>query len=150
MFRKFNWGTGIATFIGLFLIGMGVLIYASLQQRFDLVEQEYYPQGLEYQKQIDKMANTAALSGKLKLEQNENELLVLFPDDMRNIPVIGTIHIFRPSDENADFTDSIKLDSSLVHHILISRLVHGKYIAKISWEAEGKQYYAEESIGIVK
>ena len=62
---KFNWGTGIFIFITLFLLVNAFVIYKSFQQRNDLVEEEYYPQGLEYQKQIDRFAKANALSAKI-------------------------------------------------------------------------------------
>lgn len=145
---KFNWGTGIFIFIAVFLLSMGALVYFSMQQRFDLVEDEYYPQSLAYQKQIDRMANAGKLSGKVILEQVDSSLLIRFPEDLSGREVKGMVHMFRPSDEHADFSDSLQLDSGLVQRIPLNRLINGRYIAKISWQMDGKEYYLENSVRI--
>ncbi|MFH1121671.1 MAG: FixH family protein [Bacteroidota bacterium] len=147
---KFNWGTGIFMFIGLFLLSMAALIYFSVQQRFDLVESEYYPQGLEYQKQIDRIAVTGKLSEKIVITQQQNLLMVKFPADLKGREIKGKIYMFRPSDQYADFTDSIKFDSSLIQRIPVTKLKAGRYIAKISWLMNGKEYYFEEGVRILK
>ncbi len=147
---KFNWGTGIFAFIVLFLLSMFALVYFSMQQRFDLVETEYYPQGLEYQKQIDRIANASKLSAPVTIEQKDDFLLFQFPPDMKEKQVKGTVFMFRPSDMTADFTDSIKFDSTLVQRIPVSGLTAGRYIAKISWTMDGKEFYHEEGVRIVK
>jgi len=147
---KFNWGTGIFMFIGLFLLSMAALIYFSLQERFDLVETEYYPQSLEYQKQIDRIAVTGQLSEKILISQQQDHLTVKFPVELKGKEVKGQIYMFRPSDQDADFTDSLKIDTSLVQRIPVSKLKAGRYIAKISWSMDGKEYYFEEGVRIVK
>jgi hypothetical protein len=147
---KFNWGTGIFTFIAIFLIGMVALVYFSMQQRFDLVETEYYPQGLEYQKQIDRIANTDKLTGKFLIEQQQEILLITFPEDLKGKNVTGLVNMFRPSDIEADVIDSLKLDSSLVQRIPAAGLKAGRYIAKISWTMDGIEYYHEEGVRINK
>lgn len=147
---KFNWGTGIFIFIGIFLLSMAALVYFSLQQRFDLVETEYYPQGLEYQKQIDRMAMTEKLSEKISITQQNDTLLVKFPVDMKGKVFKGQIHMFRPSDQDADYTDSIRTGNGLVQRIPVSGLKSGRYVAKISWTMDGREYYFEEGVRIDK
>ncbi len=147
---KFNWGTGIFIFIGLFLLSMFALVYFSMQQRFDLVETEYYPQGLEYQKQIERIANADQLSGRISIVQEPGFLLFRYPEAMRDKKTSGIVYLFRPSDQDADFTDSLRFDSTLVQRIPLDRLKSGRYIAKISWTMNGKEYYYEEGVRIVK
>lgn len=147
---KFNWGTGIFTFIAIFLIGMVVLVYFSMQQRFDLVETEYYPQGLEYQNQIERISNADKLSGKFLIEQKEEMLLITFPSDLKGKEVQGLVNMFRPSDIEADVIDSLKIDSMLVQRLPLAELKAGRYVAKISWNMDGKEYYHEEGVRIVK
>lgn len=141
---NFNWGTGIFIFIALFLLANAVVIYLSFQQKNDLVTEEYYPQGLEYQKQIDRFANANALSGKISITQIEGELVVSYPDELKGKPVKGQVIFFRPSDERADFSDSIRFDSTLVQRIAIQKMMKGKYIAKFFWIMD-KQEFAQES-----
>jgi len=140
---QFNWGTGIFTFIVLFLIANGVVIYKSFQQKYDLVEKEYYPEGLEYQKQIDRFANANALSAKIAIENSGDNLIITYPKEFKNKAVTGKVIFFRPSDEKADFSDSIKFDTAMIQHVQVQKMMKGKYIAKFLWIMDSKEFAQE-------
>jgi hypothetical protein len=142
---KFNWGTGIFIFIAFFLLANAVVIYFSFQQKNDLVAEEYYPQGLEYQKQIDRFAKTNALSGKIVISEDKDGLVILYPADLKGKDLKGEVVFFRPSDENADFQDSISFDTAMIQRIAVDKFIRGKYVAKFLWEMDGKEY-AHESV----
>ena len=143
---KFNWGTGIFIFITLFLLVNAFVIYKSFQQRNDLVEEEYYPQGLEYQKQIDRFAKANALSAKIEISEEAGELVITYPNELNSKNIKGQVIFFRPSDENADFSDSIRFDTAMVQRIPIQKMIKGKYIAKFFWIMDGKEYAHESTI----
>jgi hypothetical protein len=143
---KFNWGTGIFIFIGLFLLVNAFVIYISFEQKYDLVEEEYYPQGLEYQKQINRFANANSLHGKIEIEEAADGLLISYPDDLKGKNVKGQVVFFRPSDEDADFSDSIKFDTAMQQHISLQKILKGKYIAKFFWTMDGKEYAHEKAV----
>lgn len=143
---KFNWGTGIFTFIALFLLANGVVIYKSLQQHNDLVEKDYYPEGLEYQKQIDRFANANLLSSKISIVNSDGSIIITYPMELKGKEVKGKVIFFRPSDEKADFSDSIKFDTSMIQRVQVQKMLKGKYIAKFIWSMENKEYAQECSL----
>jgi hypothetical protein len=145
---KFNWGTGIFIFIALFLLANAVVIYFSLQQKYDLVTEEYYPQGLEYQKQIDRFANANNLSGKLVVTEEGSDMVIQYPVELKGRDVVGQIVFFRPSDEKADFKDSIRFDTAMIQRIPIQKMMKGKYIAKFFWTMDNKEYASEKTVRI--
>jgi len=147
---KFNWGTGIAVVIALFLLANAFVIYKSLQQKYDLVAEEYYPQGLEYQKQIDRFAKANALSGEIMISQEPQALVIAYPMDLKGRVVKGQVVIFRPSDENADFTDSIQFDTAMVQRIPINKFINGKYVAKFFWKMDNMEYAHENAFRVNK
>jgi len=147
---KFNWGTGIFMFLVLFLLACSFVIYKSFQQRNDLVEEEYYPQGLEYQKQIDRFAKANALSGKIVINEDQSGVLITYPIDLKGKALNGNIVFFRPSDENADFNDSIRFDTSMIQRIPAERFIQGKYVAKFFWKMDGKEYANETTFKVNK
>ncbi len=147
---KFNWGTGIFIFITLFLLVNVFVIYKSLQQRNDLVSEEYYPQGLEYQKQIDRFANANSLKGKIAINQDAGGILISYPGDLKGRIIKGQVVFFRPSDENADFNDSIRFDTALIQYIPVDKFIAGKYIAKFFWTMDGKEYANESAFRVNK
>ena len=142
---KFNWGTGIFTFIVLFLLVNAFVIYKSFQQKNDLVEEEYYPKGLDYQKQIDRFANANALSGKIEIIEKDNKLEIKYPGELKGKKVLGLVNFFRPSDENADFKDSIRFDTSMIQRIPAEKFIKGKYVAKFYWLMDGKEFAHEST-----
>jgi len=143
---KFDWGTGIFIFIALFLLVNAFVIYKSFQQRNDLVIEEYYPQGLEYQKQIDRFANANSLSGKIQIRTDANELSISYPLDLKGKDIKGKVIFFRPSDERADFNDSIKFDTAMIQRIAADKMMKGKYIAKFFWIMDGKEFAYESMV----
>jgi len=145
---KFNWGTGIFIFIALFLLVNAFVIFKSFQQRNDLVTEEYYPQGLEYQKQIDRFANANALAGKIKIIEQAGDLMISYPAEFKGKNVKGQVIFFRPSDENADFSDSIAFDTTMIQKIPIEKVIKGKYIAKFFWIMDGKEFAHESTVRI--
>ncbi len=147
---KFNWGTGIFIFIALFLLANAVVIYFSFQQKNDLVAEEYYPLGLEYQKQIDRFAKTNALSAKIVISEDKEGLVIKYPYDLKSKDLKGEVVFFRPSDENADFHDSIRFDTAMIQRIAVDKFIQGKYIAKFFWKMDGKEYAHESTFRVTK
>jgi hypothetical protein len=143
---KFNWGTGIFIFIALFLLACSFVIYKSFQERNDLVVEEYYPQGLEYQKQIDRFANANSLTGKIEITEVLDGLQITYPKELKGKDVKGQVIFFRPSDENADFRDSIQFDTVMVQRISLQQKIKGKYIAKFFWTMDGKEFAHESTV----
>jgi len=142
---KFDWGTGIFIFIALFLLANAFVIFKSFQQKNDLVVEEYYPQGLEYQKQIDRFAEANALSGRISISENAQGLVITYPSDLKGKNLKGEVIFFRPSDEQADFHDSIQFDTAMIQRIPVEKFIKGKYVAKFFWVMDGKEF-AHESI----
>lgn len=140
---KFNWGTGIALVIIVFLIAVISFVLFTTTIPIDLVEEDYYPRELNYQEQITMQANTDALEEKLTFEKTDSLLLVSFPDFFRGKVVSGTILVYRPSDHTQDKLYPIELDSNNFFYIPAFRLLPGKYILKANWTCEGIPYYQE-------
>ena len=59
---KWNWGTGIAITLVLFIGLMSFMVFKSTQQRFDLVSENYYEEELNYQEVIDQKRNSSNVS----------------------------------------------------------------------------------------
>ncbi len=150
MKTKFNWGTGITIFIALFLLANAFVIYKSFQERNDLVSEEYYPQGLEYQKQIDRFAKANALSSQIIISEDPQGMVITYPPELKGRDVKGEVVFFRPSDENADFHDSIKFDTTMIQRVPAGKFIKGKYVAKFYWKMDGKEYAHENTFRVEK
>ena len=65
---KFNWGYKILLVYGLFVIGIMFLVFKSTQQKYDLVQKDYYADELKYQNVIDASQKAKDLGGELKTD----------------------------------------------------------------------------------
>ncbi len=143
---KFNWGTGIFITIVIFLIGMITLVVISSMQPLNLVTPDYYPKGIDYQQQINKIEKTKELVEKIQLTQDDKFIYINFPAiDSINIPV-GKILVFFPRDKNLDREFNIEVNNSLIQTISKEGMVKGRCIIKIDWSFDGVDYYQEEDM----
>lgn len=148
---KFNWGTGIFIFIIIFVVSMLTMVYFSFQQDNELVDESYYPRGMEYQQQIDRRERAQQLSYPFNAEQINNELIVAYPSEFKEMAFEkGEIYFYRPSAQKFDVKEEMKPGPDLKQTFPLSRFQTGKYIVKYSWIMGGKEYYDEKSITISK
>lgn len=143
---KFNWGTGI--FI---VIILGVLWYISLaifstRQEFHLVENDYYAQGINHEKHIEKVRNAKALNNRFSAEVMKDSLILQIPDWDSSKVVQGTIWFYRPDNANDDFRLALALDKYGKQAIDIKNRRKGKYQIKLDWLVGNTEYYDETVI----
>ena len=143
---KWNWGTKlfIATVIFmLFLLGM---VYMTTLQDRSMVEDEYYQKSMVYQEMIDKKANSKQLESQIQINMGRDYLSIIFQDFFDPESISGEIKIYRPSDIKLDVLIPIRLDSTRSFHFPKNKMVKGKYIVKIDYNVEDKDFYQEEVI----
>ncbi len=143
---KFNWGHGIFIFLTIFLLTMAFVVYKSFQEKNALVESEYYPKGLVYEKQIKRIANADAMPEKISLSELNGSVVIKFPSIFKEARISGSLYFYRPSDDTGDHTEPIKCDSTLLQKVPAGKLMSGKYIVKMNWTMNGKEYYHEEAL----
>ena len=144
---KFNWGTGIFIFIIFFVITMLGVVYLSFQQDNELVDESYYPKGMEYQQEIDSWNRALALSSLFNAEQVNDEVIVTYPAEFKEMNFEkGEIYFYRPSAQKFDMKEEMKPGPDLKQIFPLSRFHSGKYIVKYSWIMGGEVYYDEKTI----
>jgi hypothetical protein len=145
---KFNWGTGIFIVIIVFILAVaGFMIYVSTLD-INLVEDNYYDKELVYQDRIDRINNTAALTWKIGIKQDQGRLILQFPSQEPPIAPEGTLLLYRPSDPGKDITIPLQLNDSARQIIDIARIDRGKWVIKLDWKTNGKSYYFEKEVFI--
>ena len=146
MKMKFNWGTGIFIVIVIFLVAVIAFFIFINSLDINLVEDNYYEKELVYQERIDKINNTSALAGKIKIIQEPGLIIIQFPDiDPAFIPE-GSLLFYRPSDPGKDFTVPLQLSDSLRQAFDVSGLDKGRWMLKLDWKMGGNEYYFEEAV----
>ena len=145
---KMNWGTGIFITLVIFLIGMMTLVIISSMQPLNLVSPDYYPKGIDYQKQINKISRVKALDKKIEFSQNDGNVYIEFPslDSLNTID--GEILFFFPRDSNLDQAYKINVNEALIQVVSTEGMAKGRCIIKVDWSQNSIDYYLEQAIMI--
>ena len=126
-----------------FVAMMLVMVFLAMRQQVDLDAPDYYDQELAYQKRIDASKNNAAEGVKWKIEPQNNQVVISYPDSLQASSVNGSILFFRASDANLDVKESIKLDDNGQQFIPLTEFIKGAYLVKIDWKVGEKNYFEQ-------
>ncbi|HFS67200.1 MAG TPA: cytochrome C oxidase Cbb3 [Flavobacteriia bacterium] len=144
---KINWGTGIVIALVAFMLFILSFVYKTFtNKKYDhhLVTEEYYKDELNYQKEIDAEKNASNLSSKIIIKHLDDGIEVVFPEDLKDKKINGTIHFLRSSNEKLDFEIPIKLTNNK-QKIADAKLVKGIYIVTIKWQSDNKKYQYKDN-----
>lgn len=145
---KLNWGHKILVVFIAFVAMMVTLVYKSIKTDFDLVSKEYYKDELAFQEVIDGKNNALALSTPSNVSIENKELVIQLPAEMKNTNLKGSIWFYCPVDASFDKKMDLITDKNAKQLIALSDFQPANYIVKLQWNADGKKYYAEQSIRI--
>ncbi len=146
---KFNWGHGIILVLVLAVSGFLFLVFITTRERIDMVTEDYYPKELKYEDQIKKSKNYNALSQKVKVEINDQQVLIQFPKEAgRAEEIEGVVHFYRPSDKYLDIEEDIDLDSAFSATFSKGDFKEGKYELIIEWKVGEKAFLTKQDIYI--
>jgi len=119
-----------------------------MNQQVNLVSPDYYPKGVNYDKQIAKIKNLELLKEKVSVKKGDEILEIIFPEELRNKIIKGNIQFYYITDYQKDINHEINLDSSLKQQFRLSQFQNGRYIIKLDWEADSTAYYQEIDINL--
>jgi len=142
-----NWGAKIAILYISFVALIVTLVVSSMHQKFDLVSNDYYNQEIAYQHVIDASKNQAALSAPISLLKHDNDVTITFPPDFKGANITGTIQFYSPVDASLDRKFDIATANNSMA-INSKELRKTNYKVKISWLANGKNYYQETALNL--
>ena len=138
-----NWGYKIAIFYTAFAMFILALVIKSMNQKYDLVADDYYDKELKFQGQIDKQTLVNKEGKQVVWKQEANSLHLVFPTTES---VTGEIKFFRPSDATKDFSIAVMPDSTGNQLIDLDKSIKGKYLLQIDWNENGNAYFQENII----
>lgn len=143
---KMNWGKGITLFLAAFIGFMGFLVYKTFQVDFDLVADDYYAQEIAYQDRIDAQHNLAAQQYEPLVRATDSGVSIeVAPSAMRGT---GKVYFYDPTDKTGDRTFELQLDENGSMLVDYAALGAHRYQVKMSWEANGQQYFFETPIDL--
>jgi len=143
---KWNWGTKLFIFTAMFMIFILVFVYLTTLQDHSLVEDRYYQKSLVFQNRINKINNSNTLKKKVEITEGSQYLIVTFQSFFNPADISGTVHFYRPSNVKGDVKIPIELDSTRQIVYPVKKLMRGRYIVKIDYKYNDKEYYQEKGI----
>lgn len=141
-----NWGHKILIVIILFLAAMLGMVFYAMQQENEMIDDHYYQKELEYQSVINAKTNLLRVSDHKIVQQDLDEVKIIFPDGTFEKLENGTIELLRTNDQSKDVVIPLKHTGFSHHLIEKSILTRGMYKARIRWVNDGVPYYAEETL----
>lgn len=138
-----NWGKSIVLAFVLFALFIGSLVTVCLRQDIPLVTANYYENELRYQQQLDRMNNVSALTERPDIQVVGTAVEIRYAQ-LSGI-ANGELELFRPSDARLDRKFVIEAKGTL-HRIELGNMPGGMYKARMTWAADGKEYYMESII----
>lgn len=143
-----NWGNKLLITFLVFGAGISFLVYRSMHTNFELVEKDYYKSELRYQEIIDGTNHANALGSAVQFEQDNNGLLLQLPVEMKDQMVSGTVLFYCDYDASNDRKFSLHVNAGGLQSFDRGKIVPGKYMVKINWNANGTNYYTEKMITV--
>jgi hypothetical protein len=134
---KNHWVKGIVIGYVLFMSGILYIVVISQQYSSELVSDDYYEKGQNYQKVLDAKYRVSALSALPKINSKNGD--VLFSTPYPN----GVLKFFCPSEKSSDFSVTIVKSK---HEIPVHSFSKGFYQVEYHWEMGNKTYLWEEDL----
>lgn len=144
---KFNWGTGILTFIIIFLLACATFIVFTMRQGVNLVHEDYYRKGTDHSEQMRINQRSARYKEALKIINLEKYLVVDINDNLSSNIDSGKVVLFRPSDSKKDITMPIEQNSTKIT-FQKEDLLHGRYILKFHWYSGGTKFEINRPVNV--
>ncbi len=141
---KFNWGTGIAIFLVLFLGAAAAFIIFALNQDVSLVHKDYYEKGVDYSEQMNVTSRSAIFRDKIQVITESKGITIAIDSALAASIDSGKVVLYRPSDKKLDLEMPLTIPGPV--EIAADKLEHGRYILKINWYTGGLKYEIDNDI----
>lgn len=140
-----NWGKGIVIAIVLFIGYIMTMVVIMISTSSDLVEDNYYEEGVNFEHKIQAIRNSKSIKEKLIINVDEKFLSIEFPSEVIMDSVIeGKIHLYRPDNGNLDKHFAFSKKGGNTQMIPVEKIEKGNYKLLLSWKTKESDYYIEK------
>lgn len=113
----------------------------------DLVEDNYYEEGVNFERKIQAVRNSKAIKNKIIVSIDKEYLIIEFPTEVKMNEVLeGTIHLFRPEDSKLDKHFGISIEAGNTQLIPLENIEKGNYKLLLSWKTKENDYYVDKDL----
>ncbi|GAB4291790.1 MAG: FixH family protein [Ignavibacteriaceae bacterium] len=145
---KFNWGTGIVIAMIIFMAISTGMMLIFMNQKVDLVTENYYEKELKFQEEIDRLERTKKTGNEVNIIKENDHLILTFPSGISGKNVSGEIYFYRPSDSSLDFKIPLSLEGDSVLYLKTTDLTKGLWKLKLNWIYDGENYFTEKILNL--
>jgi hypothetical protein len=140
-----NWGKGITIFMVAFMAFIGSMVYYAFTKNADLVEEEYYENEINYDKNKESKANYEVMEQKVMLTQKEEGVVLEFPEHVV-LAEEGKITFYRPDQKKYDREFDLQLNENNQQILSYENFKEGYYDVTVEWSDGAKNYIFEDQI----
>jgi hypothetical protein len=142
---KFNWGTGIALALTLFVGGMMWTFFNTYEHQQELVVDEYYNKENVAIERANQRAEARAIQAQLTYRRTTEALILILPDTLAGKGHSGTLEAYYPTAAAQDFTRDWPAEAdSLV--LPLKDLGKGRCQLRLTLGANGTGYLIETDL----
>lgn len=144
---KLGWGWNITLLYSVFAAMIIMLVVASSKQQVDLVSADYYKDEIAYQHVLDAGRNQAQLAGAVVVHANEQYVFLDFPAEFNTLMKSGQLQFYAAANKNWDYSLPLNTGENTLS-VPRSKLHNTRYVVKMSYSVNGKEYYYESTIDL--
>jgi hypothetical protein len=145
-----NWGHKITIVIVVFLTAMLGMVYLASRQTNEMIDEKYYEKEMAYQELINAKENLQQVTTKSLVSQSDSELIIQLPAALAAASGNGISSLIRNENRKMDLQYPFGLAVTGKQVLNKSRLQKGWYLLRVRWKSNGREYFAEENINILK
>lgn len=119
-----------------------------MNEQVNLVSPDYYPKGVDYDRQITKSKNLLALKDKVVYRKTGDSLEIIFPDVFVSKKIAGSIQFYFVTNYERDIKKELQLDNAGKQDFSLESFDKGRYIIKIDWTDGQNEYYQEIDLNL--
>jgi len=138
--RKFNWGQKMIFFAIIFMLMVVGLVAKMMGHSEQLVDENYYEKGLQYQKELDAHKN---LNYHLEFIPQNQQIIFASPD-ADSVKLIAK----RPSNAALDFSMTLVSDGNQNFIFPTDQMAKGLWNIHLEWITKGNHWAADQKINI--
>lgn len=144
--KELYWPVGISLFLAVYVGFLISFLFFSRTVPVNLVSETYYHDALNYQDQLDRIAQTKDLAEKPAWHYNMRDgyLEIEFPASANSEELKGTIAFLRPSDASRDVRMTLTLDENGKQRFATAELEKGLWKSQVHWDTPNGQYFQEK------
>lgn len=142
------WPYAIIIYFAVFISGMASWIVFAVRNDMELVRKDYYDHEIKYQDQLDREARTRALArgSGISVSSDARFIRVSVPAEHVKAMEKGQIHLYRPSNSKLDQEIAFQPRADGSQMLNVSDLSAGLWKVRLSWVANGEDYFAEQAV----